>query len=372
MNIGIDARLIGETGVGRYTRNLLQELAKIDTKNRYTIYLPHAAYEKFKLPNSRWRKRLALVAWHTFQEQLVMPVLFYQDRLDLLHVPYFNVPLFYFGKVVVTMHDLTIYHELTGKASRLPYFLYLIKHLAYRVLLYFGLNRAAIIIAVSEATKDDLKETLGISENKIQVTYEGVDELLLERGIKPGLPVPSKYFLYVGNVYPHKNIGLLLTAYDSLYERLSGKMPYLVFVGREDYFLRKLQAETKKKSWSRRVVYLKEIADNELVWLYDHALALVLPSKREGFGLPALEAAARGCPVVTTDLPVFREILGDHAKYFRSESSEGLEQELAKVAAEESGDRPRSGKLVSLFAKKFTWALMAKKTLAAYEGSDSL
>ena len=117
MKIGIDARLVNETGVGRYVRNLIAELGKIDDKNSYVVFLRKSAFDSFALPNARWTKRLADIPWHSVTEQLFMPAIFNSEHLDLLHVPYFNVPLFYFGKFIVTIHDLTILHFDTGKAT---------------------------------------------------------------------------------------------------------------------------------------------------------------------------------------------------------------------------------------------------------------
>src|SRR3990167_1427096 len=98
MKIGIDGRLIEETGVGRYIKNLTRELGKYDKENRYVIFLRKKSFDSFSLPNDRWSKRLVEIPWHSFREQLLMPLLFLKDHLDLVHVPYFNIPIFYPGK----------------------------------------------------------------------------------------------------------------------------------------------------------------------------------------------------------------------------------------------------------------------------------
>lgn len=173
MKIGIDARLISETGVGRYIRNLIKELAAIDAENSYVVFLRKNAFSTFKLPNGRWEKRLADVYWHSFAEQLFMPAIFYHARLDLLHVPYFNVPLLYFGKFIVTIHDLTILHFDTGKATTLPYFIYKMKRLFYYLVLLKAMHWSEKIIAVSHATKQEILDHFDVLPKHIEVIYEG-------------------------------------------------------------------------------------------------------------------------------------------------------------------------------------------------------
>jgi len=173
MKIGIDARLINETGVGRYIRNLIAELGKIDNKNSYVVFLRRSAFDAFHPPNARWEKRLADVPWHSMTEQIFMPAIFYRSRLDLLHVPYFNVPFFYFGKFVVTIHDLTILHFDTGKATTLPYLFYKIRRLGYYISLLKAIFWSEKIIAVSQTTKCEILDHFDVLPEHVAVIYEG-------------------------------------------------------------------------------------------------------------------------------------------------------------------------------------------------------
>jgi hypothetical protein len=173
MNIGIDGRLIEETGVGRYIQNLIRELGTIDTKNSYVVFLRKSAFDAFALPNARWTKRLADIRWHSVAEQLFMPAIFSRERLDLLHVPYFNVPLFYFGKFIVTIHDLTILHFDTGKASTLPYVFYKLRRLGYYISLLKAMFWSEKIIAVSHTTKKEILKHFDVLSEHVAVIYEG-------------------------------------------------------------------------------------------------------------------------------------------------------------------------------------------------------
>lgn len=171
MKIGIDARLINETGVGRYIRNLLNELVILDTKNTYVVFVRKE--KDFDPPNSRWIKRIADVPWHSFAEQIAMPFIFYKEHLDLLHVPYFNVPLFYLRKFIVTIHDLTILHFDTGKATTLPYVFYKIRRMGYYISLLKAIFWSEKIIAVSKSTKREILDHFDVLAEQIEVIYEG-------------------------------------------------------------------------------------------------------------------------------------------------------------------------------------------------------
>ncbi len=296
MKIGIDARLIGETGVGRYIRNLISQLALVDDTNSYIIFLKKDAFESFILPNSRFQKRLADVPWHSVAEQLVMPWIFFKEHLDLVHIPYFNVPIFYPGKFIVTIHDLTILHFDTGKATTLPYILYKLRRLGYAVALTTAIRRATKIIAVSKATKQEIMDHFHVSPQKITVTYEGVDASL-SKNTKAKRLIKEKYFLYVGNAYPHKNIETLVQAFS----HVPGDSK-LIFVGKDDFFYRRLRENPVVIQLGNRIQFRSVVSDSVLRGLYMDAEALIFPSLMEGFGLPAIEALSLGCPVICSDI----------------------------------------------------------------------
>lgn len=173
MKIGIDGRLINETGVGRYIRNLIEWLGRIDNKNSYVVFLRKDALNAFQPPNVRWEGRLADVPWHSIAEQLFMPAIFNREHLDLLHVPYFNVPLLYFGRFVVTIHDLTILHFNTGKATTFPYVFYKFRRLGYYISLLKAMFWSQKVIAVSKTTKREILDHFDVLPEHISVIYEG-------------------------------------------------------------------------------------------------------------------------------------------------------------------------------------------------------
>lgn len=351
MKIGIDARLINETGVGRYIRNLIRELVRIDITNRYIVFVRDDSWNP---PNERWEKRIVDIPWHSISEQLIFPWFLVKEHLDLVHIPYFNVPIFYPGKFIVTIHDLTILHFDTGKATTLPLPLYKLRRLGYYLALAIGLRRAHKIIAVSQTTKQEIIDHFRIDPDKIVVTYEAVDEKVKNQKSKvKSLKriIADPYFLYVGNAYPHKNLETLLHAFQE-------NTTKLVLVGKIDFFYERL----KKNIVNRNVIFFGQANDEQLINLYTHASALVFPSLMEGFGLPALEALSLGCPVIVSDIPVFHEILGDQATYFNPHDPEDIAQKLARNVV-----RPKK-----VVLDGYSWSKLASDTLAVYENSTRL
>ncbi len=368
MRIGIDARLIEETGVGRYTQNLIQELGELDKANEYIVFLRKKSFDRFTLPNRRWKKVLADVPWHTLTEQFLMLGIFLGERLDLLHVPYFNVPIFYPGKFVVTIHDLTILHFDTGRATTLPLPLYKLKRLGYWLELAIGLRRAQKILAVSQSTKQEIIDHFYIDPAKIVVTYEGVDKNVsrITYHVSRRL-IKGPYFLYVGNAYPHKNLETLLKAFQKFIvynSQFAGKIK-LVLVGPRDYFYERLSKTIAATKLCGRLILSQNPKTEELSALYKDAIALVFPSLMEGFGLPGIEAMAMGTPVVASDIPVFREIYGDAFLPFNPDSPQDIADKLKRITV----DKNLRKNLIDKGRKqaaRYSWRRMAEKTVGVY------
>jgi glycosyltransferase involved in cell wall biosynthesis len=373
MRVGIDGRLWFETGVGRYIRNLTSELAQIDEKNTYVIFLTQKGYDAYVPPNSRWQKRLVDVHWHTLKEQIVLPFIFGREHLDILHVPYFSIPILYPKRLVVTIHDLTILHNRTGQATTLPMWMYEMRRLGYYCILSIGLKRSSAIFAVSETTKKDIEDNFQINSKNIIVTYEGVENKLLKPQVHTEQAIEEikntvksgSYLLSVGNAYPHKNLTMLLEVFDQLTRVKGNEKLQLVFVGKEDHFTKKLKERVRLLHSADSIVFFGEATDDELTALYRNARALVFPSIAEGFGLPAIEAMAYGCPVICSDIPIFHEILGDRATYFNPKNPLDMLQCMQQIT--QTSHKPKA-----FIDSRFSWKKMAIITLAAYESCNRL
>jgi len=357
MRIGIDARLYSQTGVGRYIRNLVAFLGILDKENEYVVFLIKEDFDGFKVPNERWSKVLADYRWHGIIEQVMMVVKLTGYDLNLVHFPYFNVPLFYFGKYIITVHDLIHLHVDTGRASTLPRFLYRFKKMAMRIVLKNGLRKAEKVICVSEATKEDVLRNFDISGDKIKVIYEGVDEKIVKGGGENKVKKFGRYILYVGNAYPHKNLKRLVKVFFKV--RKEDKDVKLLLVGPDDFFYRRLKEEVKDEG----VVFYGPAKDGELSELYGGAEFLVLPSLMEGFGLVGLEAMSLGCLVLASDISVLREVYGDGAVYFNPKETDDIYRKMNEALKRKNEMIIKKGGEV---AGKYSWEKMARETFEVY------
>lgn len=379
MRIGIDARFYGPVGkgLGRYTQKLIENLEKISAggglasgeDHQYFIFLKKDNFDDYKPKNKNFKKILANYRWYTFGEQLKFPRLLNKYKLDLVHFPHFNVPLFYFGRFVVTIHDLILIHFPTRRNSTLSPFLYWLKFLAYKIVIKSAIYRSKKVIAVSEFTKKDiLKIYKKIVGDKIVVTYEACDDYCMlspnkDREILSRYGIIEPYLIYVGNVYPHKNPERLVLAFKILEE--SGKKINLVFVGGEDYFYLRLKKFIAERQVNN-VLFAGFVPDHELDVIFHNALAYVRPSLYEGFELPPLEAMAKGVPVLSSSHACALEILGDSALYFNPEDVHDIVRAVELIIS----DKPMRQNLIERGynqVKKYNWKIMARETLKIYE-----
>jgi glycosyltransferase involved in cell wall biosynthesis len=365
MKIGIDGRLWNETGVGRYIRALVAELGNMHTPHEFTLFLKDHEYSQLTLPVG-WNKVRAQVSWHTFQEQVYMPQVYKKSQVDLLHLPYFSVPLLTPVPFVVTIHDVTISHFATGKATTQPLPIYLLKRLGYTWTLKHALSKACNIITVSETVKQQLIKEYRVPSAKISVTYEA--GLLENVTSRPPIDLPKNYILYVGNAHPHKNLENLIKAFGLVRKTIPGLS--LVFVGKNDFFYTRLQQYATNQQLSPAVKFVGEVDNGQLSQWYKGASVFVFPSKSEGFGIPGLEAMSVGCPVVATDIPIFHEIYGSAALYSKIDH-----QNLATTIVTLLKDPRQRSTLVKRGyeqAEKYSWKRMARETLTLYESCAGL
>lgn len=366
MKIGIDCRLWNETGIGRYIRNLILNLQELDKKNEHVLFVLCKDEKNIKslIHNSKFIIRVADIKWHSLEEQIGFPQILNKENLDLMHFPYFSVPIVYNRPFVITIHDLIMHHFSTGQASTLPFPIYNLKRLAYRFVLSIVAKNAKKIIAVSNATKNEIVDHLKINPRKIEVIHEGVENSKLKTQKSKLQLKAQKYFLYVGNAYPHKNLDRLLEAF-----KIINSEAKLVLVGKDDYFYKRLLSKVREMNLSEKVILFCNVSDDELATLYQNAKALILPSLMEGFGLPALEAMANNCLVLASDIPALHEVCGDAAIYFDPHNINDLAEKLKRTLSENNNEKKKKGLEMSKF---FSWRKMAKETLKVYENSVSL
>jgi len=383
MKIGIDARLYGVAGPGRYIKNLIKELEDLDTKNDYIIFVSKSGSNLYHPHNPRFKKWISDYKEYSIQEQTFFLRDLLQARLDLLHIPHFNIPILYPKKMVITIHDLIMHKSKTSEVTTLSAPKYLLKQFVYRFVTNIASFRASNIIVPSKSVGDDVVKMLKYAnKDKTFVTYEGVDSELLaldnydkKKSLMrlEEMRIVDNYFLYVGSAYPHKNLNMLLVSYKELLEKLNVRAQ-LVFAGRIDDFSQRLAGFSHALNLDGKVIYAARfsetpfVTETDLAMLYKSASVYVFPSLMEGFSITPLEAQAFGVPVLLSDIETHREVFGDSVVYFDPKSTIDLSENMKEIYNNEVLKQELIEKGYEN-VKKYSWKNMASETLKVYEGS---
>lgn len=383
--IGIDARLYGPLGkgLGRYVQEVVDTIIKIDHDSQYVIFLSPGNFDEFSIASDdigRIKKVLVNARWYSFKEQIILPFLIWREHLDLMHFPHFNIPVLNFTPFIVTIHDLILTKFPTVRATTLHPFIYRFKSWAYRFVIKSALQNSRQIISVSNFTKQDIIEQFGVAPEKIVVIYEGVANLakgrdslfvakLDEEQTLSRHRLGGDFLLYIGNAYPHKNLESLLVVFKNIHQSYPGLK--LVLVGKIDYFYSRVKCLAEElglfsqENKDSAVIFPGYVPDIDLEILYKNARAYVFPSLYEGFGLPPLEAMAKSCPVVCSNVSSLPEILGDSAFYFNPSDQSDMEEKIKKILKDDSL-RSNLIELGLVQAKKYSWWECASQTLSVY------
>ncbi len=356
--IGIDARLYSQTGVGTYLKNLLYHLDKTQISDTvFYVYLIENDFNKVDFISKKMVKKKADYRWHSLSEQTRFLIDLFADGLDLMHFTYFSYPVLYTKKFVATVHDATPLLYRTGRASTKNPIVYAIKHFFFRLILRTQVSMSSRIITPTHAVKKELVSIYGKQiGRKIMPIHEGVSHSIVNGTTNPKMKNRfGKFFLYVGNFYPHKNVDNLVAGF-----KMTKSDRRLLLVGPDDYFTSRLMRNLQKQD---KVVIVKNPTVKDLIFYYKNADALVHPSYSEGFGLPIVEAAYFNCPVIASDIPVFRELLGDNYLSFDPRDKNDIALKLSNFMKHKPTFRYNG------ITDKFSFKKMADKTLKIYRES---
>lgn len=371
LRVGLDCRLAGSqhAGIGRYTENLLRELLNLTCQpklqNRITwilfFYDRTQAQEVLGslLKSDNVEVIYAPIRHYSLREQLQMPAIFRRAKLSILHIPHFNLPIFYRGKLVITIHDL-LWHQQKGlMVTTLNPIQYFLKYLAYRYVSSRAVRQAGKILVPSQTIKETVLRYYPQVAKKIVLSPEGLAPVYQAESKKTQLPVGrvKKQLVYTGSLYPHKNLSLVIKALS--------KLPRykLLIVGARSVFRERTKALVARYKVKQQVKFLGYLKDEALLKLYQQSLALVQPSLSEGFGLTGLEAMASKTLVLASDISVFREIYGPAAFYFDPQSVDAFLQALHRA---ELSKRKEQLKLGLKIAKQYNWQQLAHITCKTY------
>jgi glycosyltransferase involved in cell wall biosynthesis len=373
LDIVIDGRRVRDFGIGTYIRSLVHALGGIDTDNRYTVVTAPADVRFWgELPENI---RLATFSGddHAYTDHLLFPLFLRHLKPDLVHIPLNRVPLLMPRPYVVTIHDMVnlFYNEEMISALHMNLRRYRFRR---------GLTRSSRVIAVSEATKRDVENLLGVPPGRITRVYNAPDPAFVGRDRADGerdrrlmmerYQIDRPFLLYAGAIRHHKNIPRLVEAFAVLREQLVNHPVYgdlrLVIIGDTISRYPAVRQAMLKSKVEHAVRFLGFVPFETLRCFYEAAEAFVFPSRHEGFGLPPLEAMACGTPVVTSNVSSLPEVAGDAAMLVNPGNVFDIARGIRDVLTDDSlrAELVRRGHIQ---AARFNWERSAREVLDIYE-----
>jgi glycosyltransferase involved in cell wall biosynthesis len=381
MKIGIDGScLSNRRGFGRFARQLLGALAEQPGGHQFKVFVdgPSAATVEVPAPFERVivdvgeapSRAASAQGRRRWRDMIAMGLAVARSRIDLMYFPatYSFFPVWNVSRLVVTMHDtlpLThpelVFPSMSGR-------------LAWRLKEATAAHWADRIVTVSEASRRAIQAWSGWPDDRIRVITEGPGPIFRPRASEPragpvlerfAIPPDARYLLYVGGLSPHKNLIRLVEAFahGAPHDAL------LVLVGDvNDVFhthVPEIRATVLRLDINDRVIMTGFVPDDDLVFLYSRAYALVSPSLMEGFGLPAVEAMACGTPVISSGAGSLPEVVGDAGVYF-DPCDVGS---MADVIRSFLSDRERRDAMAHRARERaalFTWEASARALIACF------
>ena len=345
MHIGVEATCWGNNrGYGRHARALLSALVRLDAGNDYTLFLDSAENAETVPPGVKVRmvasSRPAAVAAaangrRSLRDLWRMSRALAARDLDLLLFPtvYSFVPVWSRARKVIVVHDVIIerFPQLTLPRRASRWF--------WKVKAALGRWQASALVTVSEHSRQGIVEHFGVKPERVFVVGEASDPVfqvldaprLTARLESLGIPRNRPLVVYVGGFGPHKNLETLVEAFACLSGRNGSRDARLILVGEyvKEVFhssFAAVKSQVQRLGLSERTVFTGYLPDDELVMLLNLATVLVLPSLLEGFGLPAVEAAACGLPVIATTASPLPGLLGEGGLYVDPHDREGWQR----------------------------------------------
>ena len=356
MNIVINAVLAFEQprGVGRYINNLFPALAQIDKNNQYYIYYgkwmknyeflsinqANFHFIELDIKNTMVSRNLYLAIKLPLDCKKYKPDLFFLVDTQAIFIK----PC----KMVSTIHDLAEF-VVPEKYSPKQAFIrrQIVKH---------QVKASNHLMTVSQYSKDDICSRFHIQPEKITVVYNSVEAPDVQEILNP-----KKYFLYVSEVERAKNLSTLIKAYSILPAEI--KAEYKIYVvGKKGNDYDNVMGLIKKSRLEDRVKFFGFVSDEDLEKLYAQAYCFIFPSVFEGFGLPVLEAMAKGTPVICSNSSSIPEVGGDAVLTFEPYDEKMLSRQIIKLI-EEEGLRDNMINKGIRRAKMFNKASAAQETL---------
>lgn len=353
LRIGLEIRTLKRErpGTNRYVNGLLLHLSNIDSSK--FEFVPIFGPSIFTSRNiiTKIMNAIIDVVWLN----VMLPILCVIKKIKMLHMLSGEYSILLGLPQIVSIMDVN-FMVFPNKWDAL-WSLYIRLNLK----MAFALN-VEHLITISEYSKINLIKYFGYSKNKIKVVYPGITKLN-SKEIKKEINYP--YILYVGAIEPHKNIMLLVKAFSILCVNPKYECLRLVIIGRESRGTKELKEFVGRLAIKEKVIFTGAVDDICLDKYYSGASLFAFPSLIEGFGFPSLEAMIRGIPVVASDIPCHREILGNGAIYFDPMDSNSLSNAMNSIL---SNDHLRNKMVIMGIdkASEYSWVKCAEETIGIY------
>jgi glycosyltransferase involved in cell wall biosynthesis len=385
MRIGVDATSwSNRRGYGRYTRALMTAVLELDRHNQYTLFVD-CENEDFPLPQGvevcrvatsvPTIKAAAADGRRSVADLWAVASAIRRARVDLVYFPtdYTYVPFYLGAPRLVTIHDAI--------AEMFPHLVFptLRSKIFYRAKIRSGIHQARLLITVSEFSRRQLVEKLNISPSRLRVVSEAADPIFRPSKSSSSsqvcerwhIPSDARCLIYVGGFSPHKNLFMLLDVVRELVSRNTFHDLHLLLVGdySGDSFYScydQLAKQVRVDGLAEHVLFTGRLEDEDLMVLLNRSQALVLPSFAEGFGLPAVEAAACGTPVLATTESPIPELLGEGVLGISPDDRSGWLQQIERILTDTSV-RQHMSEAALAAASRLSWKNSGRQLLSVLD-----
>lgn len=366
MKIGVDARVILKyPGLGRYCRNIIKGLARIDGSNDYTVF----TLAPLKIKNSRFKVVQVSHPVLSYKTFYAFSGLINKYNFDVFFSTFQVAPLAVACPMTVVVHDMMdlMYPDAF---THHPFFIRMGLKSFFKFAIPRSIKRSDRIITVSESTRKDLLDYFkDVPPGKVVRILEGVEPSFAPvtqkaalDAVKKKYGISGRFILYLGSIKPYKNLSGVVEAFGRLRNRHGIKDVELVIAGLKHFTVDDFQKKVDSLGLGSSVRRVGFISEEDLPALYTLADVFLFPSIWEGFGLPALEAMACGAPVITSNTSSLPEVVGDAGIKVNPLDYDEMALRLKEVLMD-TGLRERMRSSGLMRAKEFSWEKAAGQTL---------
>jgi glycosyltransferase involved in cell wall biosynthesis len=368
MRIGIMLRSYDEKGgIGVYTRNMVQELLRLESAHQFTLYFRNPTHLGRFSDRKNVTERVVTAPNKAMWDQLAIPIACLTDKIDVLFHPKFTIPLAAPCKTVMAVHGADFFIPEQAQFYSRSNVIY------NRLMLPRYFAKCAKVISVSQLCTDDFNRVLKLPLGKIQTVYFGparhfrrvTDEATLTE-VKARYSLPECYIFTVArrSSGSRKNFGGLLEAY-KLYHQ-NTPTPYKLVIGGKDCAEFKAIYAIPDHGYGKDIIFTDWIDQEAMPAVYSMAALYLYPSNLEAFPIPVTEAMTCGTPLITSNVNGLREIAGDAAFFVNPDDSCEIATAIERVLAHPDMQEELSQKGLAR-AAMFSWEKCARETLAIFE-----